>query len=266
MLESQRRENQIKREALRTMAADDVEATRKSFEDTVRTKIGLNVDYDLEIGAPEIDVNHLRLSMQQYDTELVAYDQTIEAIRKRNELDLQLATEANIRAILDGNEAVSQVGFWTKDKKDKCVPDCGAPVAPLRSQPIRKGPDRPKMGPLRMTVPITVRIGGNGNVEDSMTRRTEKPVEPTRKGPCVPKCVPCKPECAVPAPAACDPPGDSVNAIPLPARLRNLFARPDEPAFDDVEDTPAFEGDIPNALVPPPFEPAAELPRDTVPE
>lgn len=255
-VESQRKQIKLERQAMQTAAVDESQATRKSFEDSVRTKIGLNVDYDLQIGEPEIDVDSLKVSMQQFETELIAYNQRMEAIRKREEMDLKLATEADVRAIMDGPDGAAHVGYWTKDwlKKDKCVPDCAAPnqatVKPP-SQATEKGPPAPKFGQLKMNVPITVRIGGNGDVEDSMTRRIPDESEATEKQPCVPKCAPCAPTCKAP--------GKMFSGIPMPQSLQRVFAE-DTPDFD--EDEPDFEDTRPQTLVPPPFEAAAELPAD----
>lgn len=256
-VEQQRKEIKLEREAMQTKAVDDSLATRKAFEDSVRTKIGLNVDYDLEIGEPEIDVKSLKLSMQKYDTEMIAYNQRMEALRKREEMDLKLATEADVRAIMDGPDGAAHVGYWTKDwkqkwMKDKCVPDCAAPEAPqLKDLPQRKDPPPPKLGRLKMNVPITVKIGGDGDVEDSMTRRKELPQELPVKKDCTPDCVPCAP--------SCDAPRKKFSL--MPQQFQRVFA--DTPVFEE-DDTPEFEDTFPETLVPPPFEATAELPDDTV--
>jgi len=231
------------------VADDDELASPSFFEDSVRHKIGLNVDYDLRVGTPHIDVGSLKAALEQYQMQMVAFDQQSEAVRKRNELNLKLATERQVRQILDGPSHVVQVGVQS-----------GADVASdteRRNQvPVLSQPEPPTLADLQLLVPITLQVGGNGALENTVTRLSAKKARdraaPRSSASGKLASIPNRVE---PADVRSDALMKSVSKV---SRIEDS-AVVDVPPFEDEADSPPFDDSRPDALIAPPYEGAVEL-------
>ncbi len=220
---------------------DEAAAASPSFEDSVRHKIGLNVDYDLKVGTPQIDVGSMQAALRRYETQMIAFNQEAEAVRKRNELNLKLATENQVRRILDGPNDTVDVGFWSGED----AATAGANVR--RKVPVLLHPEQPTLADLQLLVPITLQIGGDGSLEDTVARRSAKDqnhrAAPTRRVSMQPFGPPFDARRADVSSAA-------LMVLETSSSMSDDSSTDDVPSFEEDSDVPPFDDSIPDVPVP----------------
>ena len=253
-LEALRKEHQMQRQVAATEAADVQAQIASKFEQSVRTQLGLAMDYKLNIGKPQIDVSRMKSAIAKYERDMQEHEQIVAMVREHNDRVSRQRTEDVRYAMANGRgqQAIQQISWSKKSCKapePKDAPTCAAPPTEAqtrRTEPQIDEPDAPSLNDLSMNVPISIELSGEGQVKESQTRRTPKkepqieaqekcnPRKPSCDAPSKSKCrgkckVKCSPECNAPGPMpvpASEGEGEQGAYTDDPATVPALFNAP----------------------------------------
>ncbi len=230
-LEALRKEHQMQRQVAATEAADVQAQIASKFEQSVRTQLGLAMDYKLNIGKPQIDVSRMKSAIAKYERDMQEHEQIVAMVREHNDRVSRQRTEDVRYAMANGRgqQAIQQISWSKKSCKapePKDAPTCAAPPTEAqtrRTEPQIDEPDAPSLNDLSMNVPISIELSGEGQVKESQTRRTPK------KEPQIEAQEKCSPECNAPGPMpvpASEGEGEQGAYTDDPATVPALFNAP----------------------------------------
>lgn len=203
-----RAEQDYRTEALRADTERRREAVRDQFDESVRTKLGLNLEQRIKLGQLQVDTEQLRALMDSREKNYQFRKRLYEEALHDREIEDQAELIAQFRQRKLGTQAFTDSDSPPGSPSESCVQvvpnDCARPPkSPLREQPPR-APLRQPISPTEVPflLPVSLEVGiGTSEIGPSAVRRLPL------KAPCL-KCQPCG-ECP-----SCTEHGPCTNTIP----------------------------------------------------
>lgn len=163
----------------------------KNFDDTVQSRLNIDLEHSLVFSAIEVDVDKLQKVLAQKETDYAA---------ELREYELQKKINRSIRSQEQREQQeseITQASFASMDPQcadtEYCVPDCARPPKrPQRQAPPKKPQLTPTEIPLKINVTMNVGLNNRGISKAQVQRLPQKQACMPQKGctDCVPMCPP----------------------------------------------------------------------------
>lgn len=224
---------------------------RSQYDESVRTKLGMDLDQRVKIGQMQVNMDQLKQLVAERERD---YNERMEIYKALKDQEKKAQLD-NYRAMNSGAPTCScshpvcaaPDPNCEAPRAAGCCQTCGLPTRPAMAgdcagtRPFREAPTRPLQEPLMATelplmLPVRLELGvTNSYVNSSQVRRLPTQTRP-QKTPCG-LCEPC--QCGKPCircgPPSCDVPGSNMPPAPTPAvpasdvvRRRQAFLEEDD--------------------------------------